>query len=207
LQALALLRDCGFVHADIKPDNILVADDQKLLKLADLGSACSFEDRDITPYLVSRFYRAPELILGLPYDYAVDMWSLACTLYELYQGRILFPGQSNNEMLKLHMRLQGKFSHKLIRKGQYGHTHFNNDFDFVSVEYDKSVDATVTRVLKIVGPTETIKQRLATAEEPGTDSFLLLEQFVDLLDRMLVLNPEKRVTPAKALEHPFFGRG
>jgi serine/threonine-protein kinase PRP4 len=45
-----------------------------MLKLADFGSASYARDNDITPYLVSRFYRAPEIILGLPYDYAIDIW-------------------------------------------------------------------------------------------------------------------------------------
>lgn len=47
-----------------------------------------------------RFYRAPEIILGLKYDFAVDLWSAGCTIYELYTGKIMFPGHTNNEMLR-----------------------------------------------------------------------------------------------------------
>lgn len=64
-------------------------------------------DNEITPYLVSRFYRSPEVILGLPYDHPMDMWSVGCVLYELYTGQILFPGRTNNEMLKLMMDVKG----------------------------------------------------------------------------------------------------
>jgi serine/threonine-protein kinase PRP4 len=59
--ALSLLRKCNILHADIKPDNMLVNESKTVLKLADLGSASDATENDITPYLVSRFYRAPEI--------------------------------------------------------------------------------------------------------------------------------------------------
>merc|ERR1719422_2374751 len=60
--ALKLLRKCSILHADIKPDNILVNESKMMLKLCDFGSASHVSENDITPYLVSRFYRAPEII-------------------------------------------------------------------------------------------------------------------------------------------------
>lgn len=104
LLALKLLKKCGILHADIKPDvsiidfknlimltnviyffyfqNILVNDSNLVLKLCDFGSASLISDNEITPYLVSRFYRAPEIILGLTYDHGIDMWSSGCSIYE-----------------------------------------------------------------------------------------------------------------------------
>ena len=82
-------------------------------------------------------------VLGLPYDTAIDMWSVGCTLYEMYTGQILFSGRSNNEMLKKMMELKGKFNHKMIKKGVYGvrkldnNAHFTEHFDFISNEVDK----------------------------------------------------------------------
>ena len=67
--SLKHLKKCGILHADIKPDNILVNNSKLILKLCDFGSASYATENDITPYLVSRFYRAPEIILGLNYDY------------------------------------------------------------------------------------------------------------------------------------------
>lgn len=61
LLSLSLLKKCNIIHADIKPDNILVTDSKNTLKLCDLGSASDSSENDITPYLVSRFYRAPEI--------------------------------------------------------------------------------------------------------------------------------------------------
>ena len=63
--SLRHLRKCNILHADIKPDNILVNESKSVLKLCDFGSASHIADNEITPYLVSRFYRAPEIILGL----------------------------------------------------------------------------------------------------------------------------------------------
>lgn len=61
LIALSLLKKCNILHADIKPDNILVNSSMNILKLCDLGSATEVDNSEITPYLVSRFYRAPEI--------------------------------------------------------------------------------------------------------------------------------------------------
>ncbi|KAK9761539.1 U4/U6 small nuclear ribonucleoprotein prp4, variant 2 [Basidiobolus ranarum] len=135
--ALSLLKKCNILHADIKPDNILVTESKNTLKLADLGSASDAAENDITPYLVSRFYRAPEIILGLPYDSGIDVWSVGCTLYELYTGKILFPGRSNNQMLRLMMELKGRFSNKVLKKGQFTEQYFDEQMNFLSVESDK----------------------------------------------------------------------
>ena len=91
----------GLTHGDIKPDNILVNETKMTLKLADFGSASHIAENEITPYLVSRFYRAPEIILGLKYDFNLDLWSFGTTVYELYTGKIMFAGHSNNQMLRL----------------------------------------------------------------------------------------------------------
>ncbi|XP_038118212.1 serine/threonine-protein kinase PRP4 homolog isoform X2 [Culex quinquefasciatus] len=95
LLALKLLKKSGILHADIKPDNILVNDNNLVLKLCDFGSASAVADNDITPYLVSRFYRAPEIILGLSYDYGIDMWSAGCTIYELARYRTRSYGKAS----------------------------------------------------------------------------------------------------------------
>lgn len=136
--SLSLLAQCNVLHADIKPDNILINDRKTLIKLCDLGSASFSDECDITPYLVSRFYRAPEIILGLPYDSAIDVWSVACTLFELYTGKILFPGKTNNQMLRLMMEVKGMMPHKQIRKSQFGTRFFDDTFRFISVEDDKT---------------------------------------------------------------------
>jgi serine/threonine protein kinase len=92
---------------------------------------------ELTPYLVSRFYRAPEIILGITYDYSIDMWSIGCTLYELYTGKILFTGDSNNQMLRAIMEIRGKLTPKTYKRGQLAGVHFDEKGNFISVERDK----------------------------------------------------------------------
>ncbi|KAL8434730.1 hypothetical protein ACSSS7_002975 [Eimeria intestinalis] len=88
--ALRHLRKCKIMHADLKPDNILLNDKFTTLKVCDLGSASDVTDNEVTAYLVSRFYRAPEIIIGAKYDSQIDVWSAAATLYELATGQVLF---------------------------------------------------------------------------------------------------------------------
>jgi serine/threonine protein kinase len=108
-----------------------------MLKICDLGSASDASENEITPYLVSRFYRAPEIILGMPYDFAIDVWSVGCTLYELYTGKILFTGRTNNQMLRSIMDCRGKFTTKMLKRAQFAHIHFDEMANFRSVEQDK----------------------------------------------------------------------
>ncbi|KAF3917756.1 hypothetical protein ABW20_dc0101922 [Dactylellina cionopaga] len=201
---LTLLKKCNILHADIKPDNILVNDGRNILKICDLGSASDAAENEITPYLVSRFYRAPEVILGMPYDFAMDMWSVGCTLYELYTGKILFTGRSNNQMLKSMMECRGKFSQKMLKKGQFTLMHFDEMLNFRSVEKDKLTNKDVVRVINFTKPTRELKPRLlASASGMKDPEIKELNLFIDLLDRCLQLNPEKRITPLEALKHPF----
>lgn len=83
-------------------------------------------------------------VLGYPYDPALDMWSVGCTLYELYTGKILFPGRSNNHMLLLMMELKGRFNSKMIKKAKFGDMYFDDLGAFQSVEKDRVTGAVRT---------------------------------------------------------------
>jgi serine/threonine protein kinase len=73
----------------------------------------------------------------VPYDPALDVWSVGCTLYELYTGKILFPGRTNNQMLLLMMELKGRFNSKMIKKAKFGDVYFDEMGAFESVEKDR----------------------------------------------------------------------
>jgi serine/threonine-protein kinase PRP4 len=77
------------------------------------------------------------IVLGVPYDPALDIWSIGCTLYELYTGKILFPGRSNNQMLLLMMELKGRFNGKMIKRAKFGDVYFDEMGGFESVERDR----------------------------------------------------------------------
>ncbi|KAI8879395.1 kinase-like protein [Backusella circina FSU 941] len=202
--SLSLLKTCRILHADIKPDNILVSESKNTLKLCDLGSASDASDNTITPYLVSRFYRAPEIMLGLSYDYAIDVWSAACTLYELFTGKILFPGRSNNQMLKHIMELKGRFPNKLLRKAQFVTDHFDEDYNFMSVEIDRITRKEVVKKMVVTKPVRDIKSRImGVCTNLQEDENRMIAVFIDFLDKCLMLSPDKRLTPKEALAHPF----
>jgi serine/threonine-protein kinase PRP4 len=113
------------IHGDLKPDNIMVSPDTLQIRICDFGNAFSIDENGITEYLASRFYRAPEILLGCPYGYEIDTWAIAVTLFELFTGEVMFPGNSNTEMLKLIMELKGKVNSRMMKKGTATYKHFN----------------------------------------------------------------------------------
>ncbi|KAF9032940.1 kinase-like domain-containing protein [Panaeolus papilionaceus] len=203
--ALSLLKKVNIMHADIKPDNILVNEQKTVIKLCDLGSASDASENEITPYLVSRFYRAPEIIMGIPYDSSLDIWSIGCTLYELYTGKILFPGRSNNHMLLLMMELKGRFNSKMIKKATFGDLYFDEMGGFESIEKDRLTGNDVVRKVHISKPARDLKARLMppASAKVSDEEMKLITSFVDLLDKCLVLDPSRRISPREALVHPF----
>ncbi|KAK1300072.1 Serine/threonine-protein kinase AFC1 [Acorus calamus] len=197
--ALKHLRNCGVLHCDIKPDNMLVNEAKNVLKLCDFGNAMFSGKNEITPYLVSRFYRAPEIILGLPYDHPLDIWSVGCCLFELYAGKVLFPGPSNNDMLRLHMELKGPFPKKMLRKGAFTDQHFDQDLNFHAVEEDPVTKKIIKRLIVNIKP----KDIGALFPNSAGEDPKMVSNFKDLLERIFILDPEKRMSVSQALMHPF----
>lgn len=76
-------------------------------------------------------------MLGLSYDFGIDLWSVAVTLFEVYTGKIMFAGKSNNQMLKYMMDLRGKLPNKIIRKAQFKNLYFDDNCNFLYHEIDK----------------------------------------------------------------------
>ena len=87
------------MHADLKPDNILMTLSKAEVQICDFGSAMDATEPLRTAYLQPRYYRAPEIMLGIAYDMQIDMWSAGTTVYELATGKILFTGKTNNQMV------------------------------------------------------------------------------------------------------------
>lgn len=87
-----------------------------VIKLIDFGSAC-YEHATAFSYIQSRFYRSPEVLLGLPYGADIDMWSLGCIVAELYLGLPLFAGTSELEQLRLIQEALGPMPTHMLMAG------------------------------------------------------------------------------------------
>jgi serine/threonine-protein kinase PRP4 len=223
LLALAHCANCGVIHADVKPDNILVADVAAgSVLLADFGSAMwAGGGNALTPYLASRFYRPPEVILGLPYDHPVDAWALGCVAYELYTGKILFPGASNNAMLALMMDAKGPLPARMVRRGAFAWKHFEGvpapgapppppgaPLVFAQQTVDRVTGAPARRLVPHPVAGRPLAARLGPPP-PGASAAdrRSLAAFADLLDRLLCLDPDRRIRPRDALKHAFITGG
>ncbi|XP_035206903.1 serine/threonine-protein kinase minibrain-like [Stegodyphus dumicola] len=91
--------DLNIIHCDLKPENILLCNPKRsAIKIVDFGSSCQLGQR-IYQYIQSRFYRSPEVLLGLTYDMAIDMWSLGCILVEMHTGEPLFSGANEIDQM------------------------------------------------------------------------------------------------------------
>jgi serine/threonine-protein kinase PRP4 len=215
-RALAHLAKHAVCHADIKPDNILVSADFSTVKLCDFGSAFFETDSDNvpTPYLVSRFYRAPEIILGLDYNRAVDLWSIAVTLAELFTGSVLFPGRTNNDMLKRFVDTMGPFSNKILRRHCASYSkmgiqaHFEavpgGTYSFRRQELDKVTGRPVVKIVPKmeVNPNKQLS-RLLLKSRSGSDDRADVLRFADLLSKCLSLDPARRLGVREAWDHEF----
>ncbi|CAO2647903.1 Nn.00g088250.m01.CDS01 [Neocucurbitaria sp. VM-36] len=214
LLGLQHLQNCQVIHLDLKPDNVLVSPDKKTIKLADFGTAVDKRDQvERTEYLVSRFYRAPEIILGMEIGYPADMWSTACTIYELWTGKILFTGRSNNQMIKSFMDCLGWPSEKLLKKGLVNNVLDNFELGpplkFISREVDQYNQLSVRKIEQQKKVNRDLKTRIHEAARGITTqgpSAAELNDFADMLAACLHMNVEKRISPKEALAHRFFAQ-
>lgn len=137
LISLYYMREHNIVHCDLKPENILLRKINKSgIKIIDFGSGC-FEDQKIYTYIQSRFYRAPEIVLGIPYNAAIDMWSFGCILYELYVGHPLFPGEDEKDHMALMMEVKGVPPRSVLARATRRKVFFDDDYRPILVPNSK----------------------------------------------------------------------
>ncbi|KAK6747862.1 hypothetical protein RB195_000825 [Necator americanus] len=205
LLCLDLLQRNRLIHCDLKPENVLLKQQGRSgIKVIDFGSSC-FDDQRIYTYIQSRFYRAPEVILGSKYGMPIDMWSLGCILAELLTGYPLLPGEDENDQLALIIELLGMPPNKVLENAKRARTFISSKgyprYCTASVMPDGSVVLSGARSKrgKMRGP-------------PGSRSWNTAlknmgdELFIDFMKRCLDWDPETRMTPAQALKHQWLRR-
>ncbi|XP_053171836.1 homeodomain-interacting protein kinase 1 isoform X1 [Scomber japonicus] len=216
--ALMKLKSLGLIHADLKPENIMLVDPLRQpyrVKVIDFGSASHVSKAVCSTYLQSRYYRAPEIILGLPFCEAIDMWSLGCVIAELFLGWPLYPGASEYDQIRYISQTQGLPAEYLLSAGTKTNRFFNRGPDSsyplwrlkTPSEHEMEMGIKSKEARKyIFNCLDDMMQVNLSSHLEGTD--MLAEkadrrEFIDLLKRMLRLDADKRITPTKTLGHPF----
>lgn len=129
LTGLSLLNKARLIHCDLKPENILLKNlESPIIKIIDFGSACD-ERQTVYTYIQSRFYRSPEVLLGLPYSSAIDMWSLGCIVVELFLGLPLFPGSSEYNQVARIVEMLGMPPNWMLEMGKQSGEFFEKRSD------------------------------------------------------------------------------
>ncbi|OII75265.1 uncharacterized protein cubi_03744 [Cryptosporidium ubiquitum] len=206
LQGLKLVHEKGLVHADLKPENILIDSGRKTIRISDFGSMHYTSDASPACYLVSRFYRAPEIILGcISYGQPIDVWSIGCVLYECFTGDILFKGRTNNDMIKLIMEYRGNFPKRLLNQGVFTKNHFSEcftQFKWINLQGMLQIIKNHTQSKNIYNDMidSVNSSEIVYSETEQT----LIRRLSNLIERCLIIDPKKRISAKEALEHPFF---
>ncbi|VDO62492.1 unnamed protein product [Heligmosomoides polygyrus] len=214
LTALLKLKSLGLIHADLKPENIMLVDPTNQpfrVKVIDFGSASHRSKAVTNTYLQSRYYRAPEIILGLPFREAIDMWSLGCVIAELFLGWPLYPGSSEYDQIRFIVQTQGLPPTEMLEKAAKLHRFFKEMKSLLLQtveEYEASgvhVKSKETRKYIFTFLDDISRVCYGFESDPIEQicDRLDRQEFVEILKKMLVLNQDFRLTPLEGLEHKF----
>ena len=177
LKGIHNIHKMKILHRDIKSENLLISE-KNILKITDFGLARGYglPIKNFRNDVVSLWYRAPDIILGNEnYERSVDMWSIGCIFGEMVTGNIFFKGFSENDQLRKIFELLGTPNEKWYK---------------FYMDYPEWKNQALTEV-SLPGD---LKKTLPQLDDDG----------IDLISKLLELDPEKRILAPDALKHPFF---
>ncbi|KAI4455941.1 mitogen-activated protein kinase [Holotrichia oblita] len=180
------LHSAGIIHRDLKPSNIVVKSDCTL-KILDFGLARTAGTTFMmTPYVVTRYYRAPEVILGMGYTDNVDIWSVGCIMGEMIRGGVLFPGTDHiDQWNKIIEQLGTPSSQFMVRLQPTVRNYVENRPRYAGYPFEK------------------LFPDMLFPSDSNEHNRLKASQARDLLSKMLVIDPERRISVDDALLHPY----
>lgn len=193
--ALSVLKRNQIIHGDLKPENIMIKKFGKSgLKVIDFGSSCYAESSRLLTYVQSRFYRAPEVILGCPIGVEIDMWSLGCILAELMLGCPLLAGHNEDDQMALMVEMLGvpppslrEISSKWSRFFSVSNVPHYLMTRYTSLELSRGPPHSRPLIM--------VLENLAREEEH--------RHMVSFISKCLTWEPWRRLTPEQALSHPW----
>ncbi|ESO11591.1 hypothetical protein HELRODRAFT_108864 [Helobdella robusta] len=193
----------GIIHCDLKPENVLLVNPKRSqIKIVDFGSSCK-RDQRLYSYIQSRFYRSPEILMGLQYDLPIDMWSLGCILVEVHVGEPLFHGLDEVDQLNRIIEVLGLPPQKVVDKASKYNKFFTKTSSGYTVKDISKYKPAGSRNLRSVLGVEVGGPGGRRLNESG-HSCADYATFHDLISRMLTYESIKRISPIIALEHSFF---
>ncbi|XP_038580179.1 homeodomain-interacting protein kinase 1-like [Micropterus salmoides] len=210
LVALNALKSIGLAHKDISPEKVMLVNQLqsfkvKLIGFGAAGPVSTFRN-GTTEQCVA--YRAPEDLLGLPMNEASDMWALGCTLAFLYLGQHLYPTESEYEVIRAIVQMQGPPDKFMLYYGRRTYIFFTfensmcrlNDED----EYTSLAGYVVHRSEGIFNKFTSLDDMAKTRSKvKNYAEYKDTQAFLSLITQMLQVSPEKRITPSEALGHSF----
>lgn len=215
LLALDALKKRNIIHCDVKPENICFSIEteakEKVATLIDFGNAFSRDGkRGNGHYVQSRFYRAPEVMLGQEYSFPIDMWSLGCVLIELFLGQPLFFGLDSHDQLFQIIAVLGLPKPGYLEKGNKKEV----EKYFLNGKLHSFVLPKETMKPKLIPKqqngqimlTRQSLEHIISARTTNRTNFALQNQFLELLKEIFVWDSNKRIRPEHALVLPFFSK-
>eukprot|EP01061_Rhynchopus_euleeides_P030957 TRINITY_DN51310_c0_g1_i1.p1 TRINITY_DN51310_c0_g1~~TRINITY_DN51310_c0_g1_i1.p1 ORF type:complete len:847 (+),score=107.13 TRINITY_DN51310_c0_g1_i1:275-2542(+) len=202
LRTLRFLSEHKIIHCDVKPENILLrSSTSSNIRVIDFGSACK-RGATMYNYIQTRFYRAPEVILGHSYSHGIDMWSLGLVVIEMHTGKPLLEGRTELEQLNKMVQVLGPLPVHMVNKAAPEKL---KKYFF----QDEETQEWKLRTVDDLKPLQTLEEVMQAKEDQNRDEMTVGQSaadyaaFKDIVRKMLRYDPEERIAPHEGLKHDF----